>query len=274
MSRVATVVKLLTLPTVFMLGIWAAIAAGLQAGPDPQAKITFANNSVGEVAGQEELAVAEPAPKAEPPRIEPPRVEFLPEPSEQEKVIIETLELPIEIQFEETPLDDVVQFLDDLTKIQILLDPLGLDAVSVDPDTPITLSLKDVSLHSALRRLLEPMELTYIVTDDVMMITDDGPATGRRQITRVYLVADLCDSDKDYENLIDVLLESVDPDSWDKNGGPGRLAMVPSTGSIVVRQSFAGHAETLKLLRVLRQARREQKIVRRSWTPPRKVVSK
>src|SRR5262249_44204837 len=53
-----------------------------------------------------------------------------------------------------------------------------------------TLKLDGISLRSVLKLLLEPLQLTYIIEDEVMKITT-ATSAGAKLSTRVYYVGDL-----------------------------------------------------------------------------------
>ncbi|QDU62898.1 Type II secretion system protein D precursor [Planctomycetes bacterium Pan216] len=114
----------------------------------------------------------------------------LTEKSEATRRIEQALKQPIDIDFQDTTLRDAVEFLQDSTGVNIVLDQNGLDILGLDPDVPVTLSLQGVSLKSALRLILKPMELTFLIQDEVLLITD-AQETGSELVTRVYPVADL-----------------------------------------------------------------------------------
>lgn len=110
--------------------------------------------------------------------------------NESEKRIRESLQRPITFDFQETPLSDVIAFLRDYTGNNIVLDENALDAAGVSLDTPVTLQLEQVSLKSALNLMLRPMELGYLITDEVLLITSREQAENKL-VTKVYPVADL-----------------------------------------------------------------------------------
>ncbi|MCA9132737.1 MAG: hypothetical protein KDA45_06270, partial [Planctomycetales bacterium] len=66
-----------------------------------------------------------------------------------------------------TPLRQVMTGLADDLNIPIWINQPELDLLGVDPDSPITLTLPPVSLRSALRLMLEPLEMTYIIRNEV-----------------------------------------------------------------------------------------------------------
>jgi hypothetical protein len=94
------------------------------------------------------------------------------------------------IEFVETPLSDVVEYLKDLHKIEIQLDTRALEDAGAGSDTPITKNLKGISLRSALRLMLGGLDLTYMIKDEVLLITTPEKASAE-MVTKVYPVADL-----------------------------------------------------------------------------------
>ena len=107
-----------------------------------------------------------------------------------EKKIQEALKSPTQLEFIETPLSDVIDYLKDYHDIEIQLDKKSLDDMSIGTDTPVTKNLKGVSLRSALRLMLREMGLTYVIQDEVLLITTPEQAE-TRLTTKVYPVADL-----------------------------------------------------------------------------------
>jgi uncharacterized membrane protein YgcG len=95
-----------------------------------------------------------------------------------------------EVDFQDSPLTDVVDYLKDLHNIQIVIDEVALNDEGISPDSPINLALAGISLRNALKLMLEPLQLTYVVQDEVMKITTKRVAEEILQI-RVYPVGDL-----------------------------------------------------------------------------------
>jgi hypothetical protein len=107
-----------------------------------------------------------------------------------EQKIFDQLDGDTTLEFIETPLSDVVEYLEDLHGIQIELDTRALDGVGIGSDTPITRNLKGVSLRAALRLMLKDLDLTYVVKDEVLQITTPEEAEANL-VTKVYPVGDL-----------------------------------------------------------------------------------
>jgi len=107
-----------------------------------------------------------------------------------EKKISEALKSPTQLEFIETPLSDVVSYLKDYHDIEIQLDKKALDDGGVATDTPVSKNLKGISLRSALRLTLRELNLTYVIQDEVLLITTPEEAEQRLTV-KVYPVADL-----------------------------------------------------------------------------------
>jgi len=108
----------------------------------------------------------------------------------REEAILEALEEPTTMEFIETPLDAVIDFLKELHEIEIQIDAKALGDVGINSHTPITRNVQGISLRSALRLMLRELDLTYVIQDEVLLITTVEEAGGQIR-TRVYPVADL-----------------------------------------------------------------------------------
>ena len=109
-----------------------------------------------------------------------------------EKKIDEALKSPTTIEFVETPLQDVIDYLKDLHKIEIQLDKKELESMSIGADTLVTKNLKGISLRSALKLMLDELQLKYVVHNEVLLITSPTRAESEEFLTtKVYPVADL-----------------------------------------------------------------------------------
>jgi len=108
-----------------------------------------------------------------------------------EKRIEEALRSPTEVEFPGVPLSEVINYLEDLHAIEIELDEKALQDAMVDADRElVTKSLKGISLRSALRLILRDLNLTYMIKDEVLLITTPEK-TEQYLTTKVYPVADL-----------------------------------------------------------------------------------
>jgi general secretion pathway protein D len=108
-----------------------------------------------------------------------------------ELAIKEKLNEKVRPGFRDQPLAAVLDSLSKQAGVAIHLDMVGLEQEAVGSDTPVTLSLdQPISLKSALKLLLEPLHLDYVVRDEVLKVT--SPRLVKGDVYAVtYPVADL-----------------------------------------------------------------------------------
>jgi hypothetical protein len=107
-----------------------------------------------------------------------------------EEKIRRAYDRPTNVEWQELALEDCITFLAEFHGINIILDKAKLTEEGVALDQPITLKLQGVTLRSVLKLLLEPVQLTYMVENEVMKITTSASAADKLS-TRVYPVGDL-----------------------------------------------------------------------------------
>jgi hypothetical protein len=167
-------------------------------------------------------------------------------PSEIEKV----LDAKTEVDFSETPLEQVAAFLSDRCKINVSLDKKTLEQEGLGTDTPVTFKMSGIPLRSALTILLRDLDLVWTVRDKTLEITSRDALDGRFS-PRVYAVSDLTSNSTGLRDLIIAVLE---PQSWDVFGGPGSIVADRAQGkeSLVVRQTEPVHRQVAAFLADLR----------------------
>ena len=186
-----------------------------------------------------------------------------------EEAIEKALAAKTSCEFIETPLGDVVDFFREMHKINIIADKKALDDVGIGTDTPITARISGVSFCSALELILRPLDLSWTIHNEVLLVTTPEEAE-TMLVTKVYPVADLlapgdgkqpAGEDYDYDSLADVITSSVAPDSWDEVGGPGSLAVAPfgHVNALVISQTYHIHRKIARLLEELRKVARQNR---------------
>lgn len=168
--------------------------------------------------------------------------------SEATKKILKTLDSPTRLEFIETPLHDVVSFLKDYHGIEIQIDRKALHDVGIGSDTPITRDLKGITLRSALQLMLRDLDLTYVIQDEVLLITTPEQAETRLE-TVVYPVGDLVaayrdasgQTSRDFDSLIELITTTIQPTTWDEVGGPGSISVFENGQALVFSQTEEVH---------------------------------
>ena len=97
----------------------------------------------------------------------------------------------VELKYRDQPLAEVLDDLARQAEVPIYVDLVGLETEAVGTDTPVTISLDQaISLKSALKLLLEPLHLDYVIRDEVLKVT--SPQRVQGEVYSVsYPVADL-----------------------------------------------------------------------------------
>ena len=165
----------------------------------------------------------------------------------KEQAIVRGLNSIISVQFKDSRLEDVIEFLQTYIGQPIVLDPLAMDEVGVKYDTPVTLKLKSITLRTVLKKILRDLGLTYVVKDEMIQVTTPEKAKNM-MVVRVYSVADLVRNRFEAAMLIDLIQSTMEPESWKANGGTGTIVYNPLTRSIVIKQNAEFHTSMGSLL--------------------------
>lgn len=162
------------------------------------------------------------------------------------------------LEFADTPLEEVVNLLEQEYGIPIEFDVKALEAIGLAPTEPVNVSLHNISLRSALQLLLKPLQLTYVVQNEVLMITTPEEAESRLR-TCVYNVRPLIDdtSEESMDGLIDTIVSCVATKSWAENGAGEAEIRVPTPGLLVISQTQAVHDEIDGLLTAISKLRKQ-----------------
>jgi hypothetical protein len=163
------------------------------------------------------------------------------------------------LDFSDTSLEEVVGFIQESYNIPVQLDTTALEEQGVDRQEPVTVSLHGISLRSALRLMLKHLQLTYIIQDEVLVITTPEEAESQL-ITCVYDVRDLVAGANDVggpDALIDAIISSICNDTWAENGGGEAVIEFLKPGMLVISQTRAVHEEIRALLETIRDVQKQ-----------------
>ncbi|MEX2561392.1 MAG: hypothetical protein WD403_15825 [Pirellulales bacterium] len=182
--------------------------------------------------------------------------------SPAEQAISDALLEPVRISLENVPLEDLLASIEQTHGIEVQIDRTALTDAGVDDRAPVTIDVAGIGLRSALGVLLDPLDLSWTIRNDVLLITTEQAAEEMLD-TRIYDVRDLVsdgvtpDTESDYESLIWVITSTIAPSSWDEVGGPGCVQAYDSNGIqvLIVLQTNEGHEGIAGLLADLRSLR-------------------
>jgi hypothetical protein len=158
-----------------------------------------------------------------------PRYDYPPESRAAKEKLMEKLQQKVTLDFQDEPLAKAVERLKPLVGMEVRLDEKELENMGCDPNTRVTLHVKDVSLRSALKVILKDLDLTYMLEKDSLSIASIERAAYVMYFA-FYPVGDLLFIDKSQEfnedYFAEMIVSTVKPDSWETNGGEGVIVPV------------------------------------------------
>jgi hypothetical protein len=213
-------------------------------------------------------------------------------PSVAEERIRSELDKETDVDFNEVPLREAIEYIKDKHGIEMRLDQKGLKEAALATDTPVTMNVKGITLRSALNQLLSELENdpTWVIRDDVLVITSRERAA-QHKLVRIYNVSDLVQDSTapqpqlepprtsygvsarevpydELNSLANVVQQAVGPGTWDPAQGNSVVPHVTRrTPVLVVRHSAMAHEEVAELLRSLRDVQERQREARAGERP-------
>lgn len=177
---------------------------------------------------------------------------------------------PTEVAFTDAPLVEALTYLEDLHAIEIQIDKNAFKKLKVSEDTPVTLTISGISLHSALKLLLEPLSLAVIIDDGKLVVTDRESA--KAQLSTLNMVesqlAEILGVGITPNDLTTAITTVIEPTSWQQNGGQGTLlfkqqpeAAGNPNNVLIVHQRRGILPDVAILIQELADAVRDPKIV-------------
>lgn len=170
----------------------------------------------------------------------------------------EHLRTIIDAEFQSTKLCNVVDYLRNLTGINMLVDWDAFSRVGVEQDFPITLALRSVSVSKCLELVLRQVSASVGIEQAVYAIIDGILEISLRSELRRHLkliaydIRDLLVGKSTEEREVairefsELVLGTVGaPEEWQRNGGDGTI--VPHNGTLLIKTS-AGNQEDIKEL--------------------------
>lgn len=183
-------------------------------------------------------------------------VPSFPLPSDNEAKIERALNAPTSVKWVEKSLDAALDELEVQHKIEIWIDVAALAEAEVNRDELITLDMKEISLRSCLKLILEPLGLVPIVEDEVLKITTPEKLA-KRTVTRIYPVGDLCASSDGALELLATLKCAIGQTR--EHAGVSRMVISSQLKTLTVRDSYAIQQEVKTMLQALREAQPTEK---------------
>lgn len=152
------------------------------------------------------------------------------------------------------PLKDWLELIHRRTRIPVHVAETHLIDAGIGSDTPVNLGIGEAPLLVALPLVLESQGLDFAVFHGVLVV-DTKEELELQLSTRVYPVLDLVKGG-DWQSLMFAIQDSTSGMWEEVDGEGGTMNPVPTTGALVISQTWKVHREIHSLLAALRQAAR------------------
>lgn len=213
-----------------------------------------------------------------------------------------------DVRFQETPFEQVMEFLAEMTKVNLAVDWVDLDAFDIGRDAPVTVQLSNVSFRTILREILSQVggdtELAFAIGEGLLRIATKEKLD-RDKLVLIYDIRDLLvnipraartntfdvtqgmgqggqggggggggmfgqgggqgggqqgtddqgqGTEQLVEQILDIIRQTVEPDSWRETGG-GDASIRELNGQLIVYNTSDAHRQVSDLLSQLRETR-------------------
>jgi hypothetical protein len=174
--------------------------------------------------------------------------------TDQEKSLLKALNSVMSVDFNKTSFRDVIDYMTERTGQNINLETESLKEAMVEYDDPVTFKAKKVTVRTILKKVLGDRGLTYIIKDGGIQVVTPQKAR-ETLVARSYPVGDLGSSFdmrfppllrrlqmlQNVAQLIDLIQNSIEPSTWQANGGTGTITFYEPSMSLVIRQTAEMH---------------------------------
>jgi hypothetical protein len=177
----------------------------------------------------------------------------------KDKEILKALSTPMSVDFKDTSFNDAIQYLSDKMGQPILLDKQSLADAGVSSETLVTLQVKGLTGRTALRKILGDLGLAYIIKGEAIQVVTEKVAK-ETLVTRTYFLGSLLaggtfsdagirfvpglnqfEAMQNVLSIVNLIQSSVDPQSWQANGGLGTISFHAPTMSLIIRNTAEVH---------------------------------
>ena len=157
-----------------------------------------------------------------------------------------------QLDFIDAPLVEVVEVLTERHGIPIQFDNAALKANKAEVDAPVTRSLRDVSLASALGLILDEFNLDYMIKHEVLLITSKERVNSTL-VTQVYHNKNIGMQGREFA---DVVSKTIQPETWRTqaaatatNKAPKQVGVIQvASNAVIIRHSSRVHDEIATLI--------------------------
>ncbi len=121
-------------------------------------------------------------------------------------------------------------------------------------DIPVTGRAQDIKLRSALALLLDPLDLTFTIQGESLLITT-LEADDSKILNRIYWLEGTGFAEGDYQSIIEMISSTIEPDMWEMVGGPSTISQLSfHRPALMIATTYKIHHSIEQLLDALRES--------------------
>jgi hypothetical protein len=167
------------------------------------------------------------------------------------------------VNYQATPFCQVLDDFRDRFGLNIVCDEATFRAHGVCSEMPVNCRLDNVSARTALALVLKNCGLSYTTVENVVVVTV-AQSNHPKTVRQIYPLKDFALSCSNFceQELVRVLMATIEPASWNVMGGPGHVEYYPLGMCLIVNQTEEVHQQIQEMLDLLRSMTLAQK------TPP------
>ena len=105
----------------------------------------------------------------------------------KEQSILRALNTTISVNFRNSKLEDVIEYLQTFTGQPILLDREGMKEIEISYETVVSLNVKGVTVRTVLRKILADLGMAYVIKDETIQATSAQKAKETMSVRRYYV---------------------------------------------------------------------------------------
>ncbi|MBL8800024.1 MAG: hypothetical protein JNM56_39440 [Planctomycetia bacterium] len=179
--------------------------------------------------------------------------------SKKEKEILSSLNKEVSVDYKGGAFFDVIEDLSTKLGVPILLDKNSLADALVTSDTQVNFAVKGVKARTVLRKVLGEVGLAYIIKDETIQVVTERQAK-ETMVTKTYFLGSIIaggplqnsglrwwpgisqfEALQNVLSVVNLIQSTVDPPSWQANGGQGTIAFHAPSMALIIRNSAEVH---------------------------------
>jgi hypothetical protein len=174
--------------------------------------------------------------------------------TEEERALIKAMKSTFKADYVKQPFQDVIKNLTERTGIDIIIDPSALKDQMIESTTLVTLQANKIDFRTALKKILGEVGLAYILKNGIVQVVTPQVAMNTMTV-QTYSISDLLPAptpgagmfysaaqEQFWANqVMQMIVMTVEPQSWAINGGKGTIFYNAASRSIVVNNSAEMH---------------------------------